>query len=577
VCWEETAGGIVREYRRRVRIVSRSWRAIFQVPQVLNPFRVGIFALSVVSHKILRWFAGSIAVVAMASLAGLTARLSPAGQLDVLMLVPVALVIALIISPTRRLLALGGYFAVINAASAVGLFRGTFGLVSGTWAPPRAADVPRRAWGPAAHAWGRAAALGLAALLVGGGGWLLFASRPRTVTVAAFWISVGTLVYIYLGYPLVMFVWRTLGRRPTRDGTVTPSVCLFIAAHNEEAVIRQKLWNSLALDYPPDLLQIVVASDGSDDETAAITRSVADERVRLLEFAERRGKISAINRGMACVASEVVVFSDANTFLEPDALRRLVGRFADPEVGGVSGDVILVGERAALAAPEDLYYWYERWLQAAESDAGTMVGADGALYAVRRALFVAPPDDTILDDMAIPIAVVRAGRRVVFEPGARAFEQGSRSAREEFSRKSRVVAGAVQLVERSRATFPWRDVQFMFALVSHKALRWLSPWFAVVAFMSSAGLAQTAWGYVEITIAQGLFLGAGLAGCVPALRRLTPVAVAHYFLLVQAAALIGLARGILHRQPTAWRRFERAPVDGAPATPDRTATERISG
>jgi biofilm PGA synthesis N-glycosyltransferase PgaC len=344
---------------------------------------------------------------------------------------------------------------------------------------------------------------------------------------------------------------------------VEPSVCLFITANDEASVIAAKLTNALALDYPRRRLEILVASDGSVDATNEIVRSFAPHGVRLLAFPERRGKIAAINDGVATVTADIVVFSDANTFLAPGAIRALVRNFADETVGAVSGDVILEGERAALGRSEDLYYRYERWLQACESKIGTMVGVDGALYAIRRELFVAPPIDTILDDMAIPMAITRAGRRVVFEPDAQAHERGSETATEEFMRKSRVVAGAVQFLSRRDSAVPRQNRQLVIAMISHKALRWLSPVFALMAFAASGALAAYSTWFLVAVSGQLLFLLAGIAGCSPVLRRLNPIAIAHYFWLVQAAAAVGFARGLFGQQSVAWRRFQRAPVEVA--------------
>jgi cellulose synthase/poly-beta-1,6-N-acetylglucosamine synthase-like glycosyltransferase len=270
-----------------------------------------------------------------------------------------------------------------------------------------------------------------------------------------------------------------------------------------------------------------------------------------------------INDGIKSVTSEIVVFSDANTFLEPDAIRALVRSFADPSVGAVSGDVRLVGNRAALGPSEDLYYRYERRAQHAESEIGSMVGVDGALYAIRRRLFVAPAADTILDDMAIPMGVIRAGYRVVFEPDARAYEQGSTTAREEFARKCRVTAGAVQFLVRTDSAVPCGARQIIFSLLSHKALRWLSPVFGACAFVASLILASSSSAYAAVAVAQSVVLLLGIVGCVPVLRRVNIVALVHYFCLVQAAAAIGFLRGLGGRQSVLWRRFVRVPV--APA------------
>jgi biofilm PGA synthesis N-glycosyltransferase PgaC len=192
-----------------------------------------------------------------------------------------------------------------------------------------------------------------------------------------------------------------------------------------------------------------------------------------------------------------------------------------------------------------------------------MVGVDGALYAMRRELFVPPPADTILDDMAIPMAVVRADRRVVFEPAARAHERGCETATEEFVRKTRVVAGAVQFLRRPDSAVPRHNRQLIVAMVSHKAFRWLSPAFAFMAFASSLALsAHSRWFLIAVAV-QAAFLLTGLAGCSPALRRVTVIGIAHYFWLIQAAAAVGVVRGLFGQQPVTWRRFTRVPVESA--------------
>lgn len=552
ICHEETAGGIATEYRRRVRIVSRSWRAIFQARHAINPLRVGMFAWKVVSHKVLRWFTGVFAATALASAVGLLLTTLPAAAVAAALLALAAAV--LLLSPVRRMASLVAYFAVINVASIVGLFYGTVGRVSGVWSTPREREARRRALG------GRAEIPVGTLFLVLSTAALLASAVMLAVTGSAvafvFWTCTALLAYVYAGYPLILHLLRLLATRPVRQAAIEPRVSLLVAANDEGGVMEAKLRNALAIDYPADRLEIVVASDGSIDETNDIVRRFAP-RVRLIALEPRRGKIAAISAAMDSLTGEIVVFSDANTFLEPSAVRKLVRNFADEHIGAVSGDVALVGDRAALGQSEDLYYRYERWVQRAESEVGSMIGADGALYAIRRELFVTPPQDTILDDMAIPMAVVRGGHRVVFEPEARAREEGSSTASEEFARKTRVVAGAVQFLMRRDSRVPAASLQVILSLVSHKALRWMSPVFATGAFMASVVLAGTSHQYAAAAVAQGLLIVFGVAGCAPVLRRNPVVAVAHYFCLVQAAALIGFLRGVTGRQSVLWRRYVR--------------------
>ena len=557
VCFEETAGAVRSEYRRRVRIVSRSWRAVFQAPGVLNPFQVGLFAWSLLSHKMLRWLSGVFVTVAIVAAIGAFAPLYHGYRAVIIAALAVALAFVTITPLGRRISKLFGYFCVIYAASLVGVIRGSFGRVSGVWSPPRQGDRRGR---PVAIPVGPLLQIALILSLVAG---VLFyrSMSPRLLASIAFWTSLVALGYVFVGYPLLLAAIRALaGRRVTQDD-IEPRICVFIAANDEEAVIEAKLHNTLALDYRPERLEIIVASDGSVDATNAIVRRFTP-RVKLLEFCPRRGKIAAINEGMRAVRADIVIFSDANTFLQPDAARALVRNFADPTVGGVSGDVVLVGERASLGRSEDLYYRYERWIQRAESEIGSMIGADGALYAIRRELFVPPEADTILDDMAIPMGVLRTGHRVVFEAAARAFEQGSETAMEEFARKARVTAGAMQFLRRRVSDVRLDAPQVILSLISHKALRWLSPAFGGVALLSSIVLAPSGLVYTTVAVAQAGIVIMGVAGCVPWLRRLWPIAVSHYFCLVQSAAAYGFVRGVAGRQSVLWRRFARlhAPI-----------------
>jgi len=447
---------------------------------------------------------------------------------------------------------------VINVASMVGVLKGIAGRVSGVWSTPR--QVTRPITSP-----GRLVGVGtvvqLSAVVAVVGAIVAYRSIPgEQFATILFWSSVAMLGYVYVGYPALLALICRFARRPVERAAIEPTVCVFVAANDEEAVIEAKLQNTLALDYPADCLDIVVASDGSVDDTNRIVRRFGP-RVRLLELFPRRGKIGTINEGMKSVTAEIVVFSDANTFLDRKAVRALVRNFADDDVGGVSGDVALIGERARLGRSEDLYYRYERWIQHAESAIGSMIGADGALYAIRRSLFVAPAADTVLDDMAIPMAVIRAGRRVVFEDDAHAIEQGSATAKEEFARKTRVIAGAMQFVRRPDSAVPLSAVQVIASLVSHKVLRWLSPLFATTAFVTSLVLAPVWPGYAAAGAAQILLIALGAAGCAPALRRVAVVALAHYCCLVQAAAAVGFLRGLSGRQSVLWRRFIRVPLN----------------
>ncbi|HEX4347556.1 MAG TPA: glycosyltransferase family 2 protein, partial [Vicinamibacterales bacterium] len=239
-----------------------------------------------------------------------------------------------------------------------------------------------------------------------------------------FWGAVGFAVYTYAGYPVVLAALSRLMRRPVDKRPIEPFVSVLVPAYNEANIIAEKIRTVLALDYPPDRLEIAVACDGSTDGTADIVRQMADgTHVRVFIFEQNRGKLHVLNDVMPHLRGDIVAFSDASSLLEPSALRHLVANFADPGVGAASG-VYQVRERDAshLGRQEDFYWRYETWLKVHEAAIGSMLGAHGSLYAIRRALYPYPRPDTINDDYVIPLRIVQQGYRVAYEPQAVAFE-----------------------------------------------------------------------------------------------------------------------------------------------------------
>ena len=236
-----------------------------------------------------------------------------------------------------------------------------------------------------------------------------------------FWCAVGVVAYVYVGYPLVLQLLVAIrGARPVRRGTELPTVSLIISAFNEASVIRRKLENALALDYPADKLQIVVISDSSSDETDDIVRSFGG-RVELFRQPERRGKTAGLNRVVPQLRGDIVVFSDANAMYERDSVRMLVRNFADPGVGCVTGEArYLKGDQSTASVSERLYWSYEIWIKRLETDAGSMVGGDGAIYGIRRSLWRQLPENAI-NDFLNPLQIVAAGHRAVYEPGTEAL------------------------------------------------------------------------------------------------------------------------------------------------------------
>ena len=373
-----------------------------------------------------------------------------------------------------------------------------------------------------------------------------------------FWTSLAVGGIVYFAYPVLL--WFAARRRTATaiDEAHTPSVTLVIAAHNEESVIRQKLENSLALDYPPERLSIVVASDGSVDRTNDIVEQFAGRGVRLRRVEPRGGKTRALNQVVPETTTDVVLLSDANTFYRPDALRKLVRHFADPRVGAVSGDVRLVDSADAYAASEGLYYRYERWLQCLESRVGSIVGADGGMYALRRSLFQRPSDSVIVDDFVISMNVAIAGYRVLYEADAIAIEQGTLSAGEEWRRKVRVVAGGIHALLRGEGVPTPSQPALLWCYTSHKLLRWLLPCFMSAVFVSSALLAAEPL-FRWALMAQLAFYGAAATHALDpfGFRRIKVGTVPFYFCMVNAAAMAGVWRGLRNTQTAAWNRTTR--------------------
>ena len=370
-----------------------------------------------------------------------------------------------------------------------------------------------------------------------------------------FVVSAGLLIYTYLGYPLLLILWGLLRPRPhDRDLDYIPMVSLIIAAWNEEQVIREKIENSLALDYPQDRLEIVVACDGCTDETAMIAREYS--QVHVIEYPKRRGKTAVLNETVPRVKGEIVVFSDANAFLQPGALEQLAANFVDPEVGCVDGVKRITHEGVGT---EGLYWLYESLLKKYESRIGSIVGADGGLFAIRRALYVPPPEDTLIDDFVLSIRVVLEGRRAIYEPKAVASEEAAPSLGGEYRRKVRMAAGAFQTMARMPSLIlnPLRG-RIWWQTCSHKVLRWLGPFWligAAVGAVFATGWLRT-WG---LGLQLVFYLAALLGGIQAVFTRIgwPPLRAVFYFCFTNCCLLVGFFRWVLGKQKATWEKAER--------------------
>ena len=361
-----------------------------------------------------------------------------------------------------------------------------------------------------------------------------------TTAKAVFWASFGGLAWTHVVYPVAAQVAARLRSRPvSKDPAAEPPVTVIVAAHNEEGVIERRLDNLLALDYPPDKLAIVVASDASTDETNRLVAEAAarEPRVRLVDC-PRGGKVAAQDRAVRLTKSAVVAFSDANASWAPDALRRLVANLADPEVGYVCGQLRL--EAAEGANREGVYWRYEMQLREAESQLGSITGGNGSIYALNRADYV-EVDPRWGHDLSFPYRMVQAGRRAVYEPGAHAFEKPTPSNETEYRRKVRMFEHCWEITLRG-SMFKGLPPSYLATVVSHRLLRYSSGLLHLTLLASSIALAADGWAY-GIVLAGQVALIAAAAGGVP---------LARYYALVTWATIVALANYLRHGVPATW-------------------------
>ena len=375
-----------------------------------------------------------------------------------------------------------------------------------------------------------------------------------------FWIVVALIGYVYVGYPGLVWLWALRHPHPVRRAATVPGVSIVVVAHNEADRIGRRLENLLSLDYPREYLEILVGSDGCTDGTAAIARTYESAGVTVLAFEQRRGKAAVLNDLVAKARGDIVVLADARQRFEAPVIQALVEPFADPRVGAVSGELILThdSDGASVGRGVGFYWRYEKFIRGNESQVDSTVGATGAVYAIRRELFEPIPEDTILDDVFVPLRISRRGYRVLFEPGARAFDRAASTTTEEFARKVRTIAGNFQLFLRERWVLNPIANRLWLQTVSHKGLRLLLPVLHAAALCLNLLLAADPF-YGAILAAQILFYGAALAG--HALRKVstpTPVLSVPYVVCVlNYATLVGFLRLVTGRQRATWEHTSR--------------------
>lgn len=384
-----------------------------------------------------------------------------------------------------------------------------------------------------------------------------------------FWISLFIVFYTFVGYAILLYLLvkaRRLfkGKRsPPGNDQHFPSLTLIIAAYNEESIIKEKIANTLDLSYPADRLQLLFITDGSSDRTPDIIATYPG--IRLMHTPARSGKIQAIHRAMHEVDTEVVVYTDANTFLNKEALLLIARHYADPTIGAVSGEKRVMQDELSDATAGEGFYWkYESALKKWDSELYSVVGAAGELFSVRRSLYKPVEKDTILDDFMISMLIAQQGYRIVYEPAAYASEASSDNIHEELKRKVRIAAGGIQSILRLKKLLnPIHFPVLSFQYISHRVLRWtITPFLLILALILNILIVATGtggWIYLLILVAQVTFYLLAFFGWVLEKRKIKIKAlfVPYYFCVMNYAVIAGINRYMKGSQSSVWEKAKR--------------------
>lgn len=379
-------------------------------------------------------------------------------------------------------------------------------------------------------------------------------SNWQTFCDVVFWTAVSTLFYVYVGYPLLLALLASLSKRQQAKPGYTPFISVLIAAYNEEAGIRRKIEQTLELDYPPDRLEIVVASDGSTDRTDEIVKSIPDPRVRLLRVDGRRGKTHAQNEAVKHCKGECIIFSDATTIYHSQSLRYLAANYEDPNVGAVSGRYQYFDANGnSPTGLGTIAFWnYENSIKRFQSKIKTISGCCGCIYSVRKSVYTDLGDD-VISDLVQPLHVIEKGYRVVFEDRALAFEATTHTSREEFRMRVRVVTRGMRgILSVSELLNPIKYGWISLQLFSHKVLRWLVGLFLLAALVSNAFLVSRAFFKITMALQAVFYLTALLALVVPLHKKWKILGVPLYFCILNAAAIVSLTEIVRGKKYVVW-------------------------
>lgn len=382
-----------------------------------------------------------------------------------------------------------------------------------------------------------------------------------------FWICLFIIVYTFIGYGIVLYliilIKRMISGKPQMPQLSDyPTVTLIVAAYNEEHFIEQKIANTLALNYPKDKIQFVFVTDGSSDQTPDIVAKYP--QIQLMHSPERKGKINAVHRAMQKVNTDITIFTDANTFLNSDAVVNICRHYTDASVGAVSGEKrVHIDEKSDATAGEGFYWKYESKLKTWDAELYSVVGAAGELFSIRTNLYVPVPADTVLDDFMISLLIAEKGYRIAYEPQAYATETSSENIKEELKRKIRIAAGGIQSILRLKSLMnPFRFPVLSFQYISHRVLRWtITPFCMMAALFLNAVIALQSHSllYSLLLFMQCSFYMLALLGWLLESRqmRVKLLFIPYYFCMMNYAVLAGIYRYCFKTQSAVWEKAKR--------------------
>ncbi|HAH19531.1 MAG TPA: hypothetical protein DCL49_01345 [Candidatus Omnitrophica bacterium] len=368
-----------------------------------------------------------------------------------------------------------------------------------------------------------------------------------------FWFLLILIFYVYFGYPFFLVIISFFFTSHVKKHNITPFVSIIISVHNEENVVKRKIENCLDLDYPKEEMEIIIGSDNSMDKTDDIINEYTKSGVLFYKFGEQRGKVSVLNELVPKAKGEIIIFSDARQVLDKNALKELVKNFADENVGAVSGELFISGNKeSAVSDGVGLYWDYEKFLRKLESQIGSTVGVTGAIYAIRKKLYVPPRTDTLLDDVFIPMKAVEKGYRVIFEPLAKAYDTFSKTPKEEAARKVRTLAGNWQIFFRMKNMFNPLKSKVALQLFSHKLLRVLIPYFLIILLLTNYFLLGERIYNIFFILQLGFYLSA-LAGYFLISCRIKLFNISYTFCMLNYMAIKGLFVFLTDKQKVVWK------------------------